>query len=286
MEDDACFAGYKVVVVGLGLMGGSLALGLKAHNQTILAVDPDPDTREYAFRNRIVDRVSADPGEIISEADVIILSAPVDAVLAFIPSLPGLHPGSPIILDLGSTKAQICQALTELPPRFEAVGGHPMCGKVEGGIMHADPAIFKGSAFAFTHLNRTRPHTQRFVEWLAEIIGAYPLWLDADTHDRWVAATSHVPYLLSSALALATPSEAFHLVGPGFLGLSRLAASPTSVMLPIIESNRENILESIAHFRQQLDEIEAILRREDYSEVGALLDRARRCRELLTGLHE
>ncbi len=282
MKDEDCFASLKFVVVGLGLMGGSLALRLKARNQYVMAVDPDPETRKFVLDNKIADRVSAEAVNLIPYADVIVLSAPVDAILAIIPTLPDLHPGSPILLDLGSTKVQICRSMSKLPQRFEAIGGHPVCGKEMSGIKNAAPTIFQGSAFAFTSTNHTTARTKRFADWLAVSLGAYPVWLEPENHDRWVAATSHLPYLISSTLTLVTPLEASSMVGPGFLSSSRLAGSLPSVMLPILETNREFVLESIAHFRGMLDAIEAKLRSEHYSAVLEILDQARRRKAALT----
>lgn len=282
--DEENFAKSTIVVVGLGLMGGSLALRLKARGCRIFAIDPDPGTRDYALFNHFAECVSADPAELVPFADVIILSAPVDEILAFIPSLPDLHPGSPIVLDLGSTKVQICKAFSNLPPRFESVGGHPMCGKAVSGIQNADPALFQGSAFAFTSISPITTAVRRFAVWLAEALGAKPVWLDPDIHDRWVAVTSHLPYLISSVLALVTPTEAFQLVGSGFLSTSRLASSPSSIMLPILETNREYVLEHIAQFRKQLDALENELEREQYPNLAEMLDQARKRKALLTTL--
>ena len=281
IQDDEDFASYKVVVVGLGLMGGSLAQGLKLKGQFIIAVDPDPDTRMYAVQNQVVDRISADPESLIPEADVIVLSAPIDAILDIIPSLPELHPGSPILLDLGSTKVNICQALKSLPARFQSVGGHPICGKEVGGISNATPSLFYGSAFAFTPFESTTDLARRYAEWLAKNLGAYPLWFSPEVHDRWLSVTSHLPYLLSSALTLLTPLEAASLVGPGFLSVSRLAGSRPAVMFPILETNRQYVLEAISDFRELLDEIETELRSDQRSTLPEILNQARNRRASL-----
>lgn len=275
MKDEGDFASFKIVIVGLGLMGGSLAHDLKRKGQFILAIDPDPDTRKYALQNQIVDRVSANPEGLIPEADVIILSAPVDHILRFIPSLPKLHPGSPILMDMGSTKVQICQALNTLPKRFQAVGGHPICGKEVSGITNAAPSLFHGSAFVFSSTDSTTDLSRCYAEWLARNLGAYPVWLSPQLHDRWVSVTSHLPYLLSSALSLVTPMEAASLIGPGFLSVSRLAGSRPDVMLPILETNRLNVLEAISDFRENLDEIESELRSDSSSALPEILNQAR-----------
>jgi len=257
---------------------------LRGHCRQILAVDLDLETREFALQEKIVAQISGDPAEIIPQADIIFLAAPVNAILEFIPQLPALHPGNPVIIDLGSTKDQICQVLNELPKRFEPLGGHPMCGKAAGGLAHAEAKLFQDTPFAFTPLSQTTERALKTAEELAAILGSQALWVGPKTHDQWVAATSHLPYLLATALTLSTPGEASHLVGTGFRGTSRLAGSPSSVMLPILETNRELVLEMIAHFRQELEELEKSLAQQDYTTLKILLDHGAEHRSILTGI--
>lgn len=277
------FTSLRVAVVGLGLMGGSLALGLRDSCREILAVEPDPLARELALREGMVSAISADPADILPQADLVVLAAPVGAILELIPRLPDLIPDATVILDLGSTKTLICQALERLPARFEAIGGHPMCGKAVGGLQHAEAGLFQGSPFAFTLLSNTSDRAVRVAQELAVVLDAYPVWTGPNTHDSWVAATSHLPYLLASALVLATPAEAAQLVGPGFRSTTRLAGSPSSVMLPILETNPEYVLAAIARFRQELDQLEDCLRRGDFDQLKAHLDRAAATQAALVG---
>jgi prephenate dehydrogenase len=282
MEEDF-FTSLRVAVVGLGLMGGSLALNLREHCKMLLAVDPDPATRQLATKENIVDRISADPAEIIPHADFVILAAPVDAILEIIPQLPGLHPGSPVILDLGSTKEKICQSLAGLPSRFEPIGGHPLCGKAMGGLPHADATLFQGANFVFSLLPNSTLRARLWASQLALTLGAQSIWSEPNPHDNWIAFTSHLPYLLSSALVLATPMEGSTLIGPGFLSTSRLASSPPSVMCPIMKTNRNHVLSAIASFRDQLDYVENALKSEDYMALREVLTQAVIKKTTLTG---
>ena len=272
----------RIAILGLGLMGGSLALALRGHCRALRASDPDPETLSLARKREVVDQVSPNPDEILSRADVVILAAPLNAILGLIDDLPTLHPGSAIVLDLGSTKTQVVEALESLPLRFDPLGGHPMCGKEVSGLANAEASIFRGATFAFTPLERTSPRARAFADGLARAIGSRPLWLDAATHDRWAAATSHLPYLLASALALGTPVEAAALIGPGYRSTSRVAATPAATMLDVLLTNRGNILESLARFRRQLDDLESKLSADETTALKQALDRgALRQRELV-----
>jgi prephenate dehydrogenase len=272
----------RIAILGLGLMGGSLALALRGHCQTLLACDPDLEALSLARQRGVVDEVSPDPAEILPRADVVILAAPLNTIFKLIDDLPTWHPGSAIVIDLGSTKSRVVEALKSLPPRFDPLGGHPMCGKEVAGLANAEASIFQDAAFAFTPLERTSSRARAFADGLAMVIGSRPVWLDPATHDRWTAATSHLPYLLAAALSLATPAEAAPLVGPGFRSTSRVAATPAGTMLDVLLTNRENILKSLVGFRQQLEDLEGKLARDETAVLKHALDQgALRQRELV-----
>jgi prephenate dehydrogenase len=255
-------------------MGGSLASALRDHVRELRAADPDLAALELANQLGVVHRISVDPSEVLPGSDIVILAAPVQAILELIKLLPDLHPGSPVVLDLGSTKTQICQAMEALPERFDPVGGHPMCGKETSGLSSAEADIFKEATFALSALGRTSQRARDTADQIARVIGAVPLWIDPEVHDRWVAATSHVPYLLANALTLATPIEAAQLVGPGFRSTSRLAASFAPMMLDVLASNWENIHQALRSFRVELDIIESTLAQKDHALLEEVLARS------------
>jgi prephenate dehydrogenase len=262
-------------------MGGSLALALRGRCAALLGIDRDPRVVELALARRVVDRASPDPAEILPAADFVILAAPVDAILALLADLPSLHPAGPVVFDLGSTKRAILQAMQALPPRFDPLGGHPMCGKERGGLENADPGLFTGAPFVLAPLDRTSPEALSLARQLVDAIGARPLTLDAATHDRWTAATSHLPYLLASALVLATPPEALALAGPGFRSSTRVAGSDPAMMLDILFSNPDNLVAALARLRAQLDGLEARLQAGDRAGLQDCLAAAARVQHSL-----
>ena len=264
----------RVAIVGLGLMGGSLALALRDHCHVLLGVDSNPDTLTLAHRRQFAKKISFNPAEILPEADVIILAAPISAILELIPILPELHPGSPVVIDLGSTKTAICHAMNQLPERFEPLGGHPMCGKETSGLRNAAANLYQGAPFAFTPVERTTERARAIAVQLARAVGAHTLWLEPETHDRWTAATSHLPYLASAALTMSTPQDCAPMIGPGFRSVTRLAGSSTSMMLDILTTNQKNVLEALGQLRQQLDQLEAAVRNGDRQRLQEALVKA------------
>ncbi len=272
----------KIAIIGLGLMGGSLALALKGHCAALFGIDPDPSVVKLAIERGVVENAGVDARLLLPEADAIILAAPVRAVIQLLGELPDLTPGEAIVLDIGSTKGQVIQAMQALPPRFDPVGGHPMCGKERSGLANADPRLFYDAPFAFIPLERSSPLATSFCSQLAATIGARPLWLDAETHDRWTAATSHFPYLMASALASSTPVDASPLVGPGFRSTARLADSSMPMMMDILATNRENVLAALSGFKNSLAQLESLLARRDFEGLEtALAQGARRYRALV-----
>ncbi|MDD5468246.1 MAG: prephenate dehydrogenase [Anaerolineales bacterium] len=274
-------ADLRIAIIGLGLMGGSLALALKGKCRQLLGFDADGSTRARAASMAVVDLVSADIREVMRLADLIALAAPVGAILDLLRRLPEIHAGRAVVLDLGSSKVEITQAMAQLPERYDPLGGHPMCGKERLGLANAEASLFQGATFALTPLQRTSPKARALAEQLARAVGAAPLWIDAQAHDRLVAATSHLPYLLSAALARLTPLEARPLVGPGFRSATRLAATPHSMMLDALRTNRHNLLEGLETMRRELELARELLADGSGPALQAYLEAAAARREAL-----
>ena len=276
-------AAQRVAIIGLGLMGGSLALALQGRVAALLAVDPDPEVCTLAVQQRFVERITADIEGIIHQADIIILASPVETILENIQLLgeqastasrtgAPLEPGKIILLDLGSTKQAVVEAMQSLPPAFDPLGGHPICGKETSGLKHAEANLYNGATFAFTALERTSPRARNLANSLAAAVGAVPVWIDATSHDLRVAFTSHLPYLLANALAGIISDEAAPFIGPGYRSTSRLASASPTVMLDILHTNRERVLEALHSYQQQVAVIERALAEGDFTRLTSLLE--------------
>lgn len=273
-QPDFNLAESKIAIVGLGLMGGSLALGLRGKCAALYGIDPHLPTLELALSQHIVDYADSDPAKLLTKVDMVILSAPVPAILTLLEQLPSFISNPCIVMDLGSAKHSIVEAMSRLPERFDPIGGHPICGKEKLSLANAERTLYYAAPFLLTPLERTSQRALSAANQIIEALGAKGKTLDAVEHDRILALTSHLPFLISSALALATPEDVTPFVGPGFKSTSRLAGTSSSMMLGVLQSNRENVLNALHGLQSQLAEIEAALSAEDFAKLEAILNEA------------
>jgi prephenate dehydrogenase len=211
---------------------------------------------------------------LLKTADLVILAMPVRKIIHVLAELPDLHSGNPVVMDLGSTKVDIVNAMSCLPARFDPLGAHPLCGKEKSSLAAADASLFKGSPFVFTRLERSSNQACNLAAQIAEAVQSKPLWLDAETHDRWVASTSHLPYLAACALVAATPIEASLLASSGYASTTRVSTTSPDMMLDVLITNRINVLAGLNSFRQLLDELQTYLDRNDFDALKGLLHQA------------
>jgi prephenate dehydrogenase len=281
MDGDGIFIKQNICIIGLGLMGGSLALALRGYCSRLIGVDLDSQTLTLARQKNIVDFATDSLPEALKQASLVILAAPVRTNLTLLKKIPTLHPKPLSILDLSSTKTAIVSAMDQLPDGFAALGGHPMCGKEKSGLSNADGKLFWDANFALTETARTTPALRALAGQMINIISAKPLWIDANTHDQWAAATSHLPYLIASTLAASTPTEAAPLVGPGFQSTSRLAGSDITMMMDILSTNHEQVLKALIRYKEMLDKIEIAMKNPE-NDLSTLLIQARQNKNRLT----
>ena len=273
-QPDFNLAESKIAIIGLGLMGGSLALGLRGKCASLYGIDPHLPTLELALSQHIVDYADSDPAKLLPEADLVILSAPVPAILTLLEKLPAYTPNPCIVMDLGSTKRLVVDAMSKLPERFDPIGGHPICGKEKLSLANAERTLYYAAPFLLTPLERTSSRALSAANQIIEALGAKGKVLDAIDHDRILASTSHLPFLISSALARTTPQDVAPFVGPGFKSTSRLAGTSSSMMLGVLQSNRENVLNALHGMQAELAQIESALSAGDFDKLESLLDEA------------
>jgi prephenate dehydrogenase len=268
----ASLSDARVAIWGIGLMGGSLAMSLQGKTAALYGIDPDEQVCRQAVGLKLFNRVNTQPAEILPQADLVILCAPLSLIPSLLKQLPKIHPGHAVVLDIGSTKNNILPLMVELPERFIPIGGHPMCGKEVRSLANACTDLYEGGSFALLRLSRTLPAVSKLVEALVRAVGAHPVWMDASEHDRWASVISALPFLAANCLSAVTPVEAAPLVGPGYKSTTRLAGESVDMMLHAVINNRENVLNDVRSFQSRLALIEKALETSDFERLRTLFE--------------
>jgi len=264
-----------VAVVGLGLIGSSMALALKEARPDVVVVgsDRDPMTVRKALERGVVTSASADLA-VVEMVDLVIVAAPILALRDVFAGLHSMVSGK-VVTDVASTKAAVMGWASAAG--IDLVGGHPMCGREAAGIDAADAALFKGAPWILT---RSEPAVIELVE----AVGARPVVMDAETHDRLVAGVSHAAFLLSVGYVLALSGqpdwpEASALAASGFRDMSRLAAGDPALSAGISRTNRIHMVEQLNAVTAALDRLRRHLEADDprlielFEEARAVRDR-------------
>jgi prephenate dehydrogenase len=260
-----------VAIVGVGLIGGSFALALKKAGFAgrIIGVS-SPATVRKALDRGVIDE-AADLEPALARAGLVYLSHSISRILELIPLTDALVRPGALITDAGSTKERIVRLALESVRRGVFLGGHPMAGRESRGVAAADAGLFRGHTYFLTPLNAgdlDLPPVRAFTDWLARI-GAVPCPIAAGRHDEIVALTSHLPQLLSTALASTVaarldPALARTAAGPALIDSTRLALSPYEIWRDILATNRESVdaalaacISNLVGFRERLDSLDA-----------------------------
>lgn len=249
----------KVAIVGLGLIGGSLALAVRQTWPSGLVIGVDDKTvLERAMVRHAIDVASDDP-VVMAEADLVVLAAPVRDNLAILADLEQHVPGAAIVTDVGSAKRGIVDAARALPSRLTFIGGHPLGGAPRGGIEHARPDLFRGRPWLFTPADDRHGDVLERLQQFVAGFGAIPKILTASAHDRLMAFLSHLPQLTASVVMHVVGDEigadGLALSGRGLADTTRLAASPSDIWRDICATNADEIRVALEALIQELQAI-------------------------------
>ncbi|MEE8443135.1 MAG: prephenate dehydrogenase/arogenate dehydrogenase family protein [Dehalococcoidia bacterium] len=241
----------KIAIIGLGLIGGSIGLGLKESRSPGLEVfgyDTDYEVGKRAVRRGAIDKAPWHLPDVVEGANMVILATPVMAIREVMETIAEMLSPGCVVTDTGSTKKAVMDWAEEyLPKEVSFVGGHPMAGKELSGINNADSKLFQGGRYVVIPDKRAKEDAVKSVLDLVDLLGARPYFLQAQEHDSYVAAVSHLPMILSTVLTSATaksPSwrEISKLAATGFRDVSRLASGDPVMHLDICVTNKESIV--------------------------------------------
>ncbi len=270
----------KVVIIGTGLIGGSLGLALKKQRLCgrVIGLSRRRENAVLAQKNGAIDEIAGSL-EAVSEADLVVLATPVDKIIDFGLRIRGKIRKDCIVIDVGSTKETIVSKLSPLIPNF--VGCHPLAGSEKRGAANLKENIFKGSLCILTPADRTSKRALSTVKLFWKELGARTVELSAKKHDQVLALTSHLPHFLAFSLINSVPEGCLRLSSNGLKDTTRLSASDPELWSEIFFSNRANLLAALTVFEIKLTALKLALKNNDRKKLAGILRQAQTKRKLL-----
>jgi len=277
----------KVAIVGIRLIGGSVALQLneKGIASSIIGVEANPRHAEQSLQLRLVDEIK-ELNDAIKESDVVALAIPVDQMVHVLPKVLDLVEQQ-IVFDMGSTKQLLIDVVKDHPNRSRFVATHPMWGTEYSGPGAAVRGAFENKAVVICNTAESDPDAVEWVKTMYEEIGMHLLEMEANAHDLHTAYVSHISHITSFALANTVLEKEreedaiFELASAGFESTVRLAKSNPAMWVPIFMQNRENVLDVLNEHISQLRKFKACLEKENYAYLQELIENANKIRRIL-----
>lgn len=278
----------KISIIGTGLIGGSIALKLKENNFTdfVCGIDQSEENLNKALELKIVDE-KADFEAGIKNADLIIISVPVDSAKKILPDVLDLINENQTVMDVGSTKSGIVDSIKNHPNRKRFVAFHPMWGTENSGPKAATKDSFTGKAAVICNKEESDENALEIVEQVINTLEMHPVYMNADAHDIHTAYISHISHITSYALANTVLEKEreedtiFQLASSGFSSTVRLAKSHPEMWVPIFRQNKENVLDVLNEHISQLRKFKSALEKENFDYLEELIRNANKIRGIL-----
>jgi len=277
----------RVAIIGVGMMGGSLGRALLSRGLAgeVVGFDAAPVALRAAKVLGAISRSAASLAEVVSGAELVVLAAPVGAVIKLLPEVARLADKGSIITDVCSTKLQILKAAETLPEGISFVGGHPMAGSEKDGVVALDENLLEKAVYVLTPVGKGRPEILKKMAVLVRRLGAVPLILGAKEHDELVAAISHLPHLAATALVRTVEEKReereglLKLAAGGFRDTTRVAMGNPKMWKDVYMSNRENIVPLLDEYIGQLERLRELTKLGDEDGLLAAFHDARNFRQ-------
>lgn len=282
----------RVSIIGLGLIGSSIARAVRVHMPTVRLTghDADPQVRAIADRLQLCDDIADTAGAAVTDADLVILCVPVGAVGAVAAEIAADLPADAIVTDVGSSKAGVAAALTAAIPPRQVVPAHPVAGTENSGPEAGFPSLFHGRWCILTPLDGGDPIAAARLAAFWEALGAQVETMTPEHHDLVLAVTSHLPHLIAytivgtaSDLETVTRSEVIKYSAGGFRDFTRIAASDPTMWRDVFLANKEAVLEMLQRFSEDLTALQRAIR---WGDGDALFDLFTRTRAIRRGIIE
>lgn len=278
----------KITVIGLGLIGGSMAIDLRAKGlaSSIVGVDNNPAHGKLAVELGLVDKF-APLEEAVKNADVVIVSIPVNAIQTFLPGLLDIIELKTVVIDTGSTKSAICKSVTTHPKRNQLVAAHQIAGTENSGPSAAFAGLFVGKTNIVCEKSKSSETALLKAQQLFDALGLNTIFMEAEEHDKHVAYVSHLSHVSSFLLGQTVldiekdEKNIFNLAGSGFASTVRLAKSSPEMWAPIFEQNSEYLSQALLEYIMHLQRFHYHLMKRDTKELLSTMKKANEIRRIL-----
>ncbi|MCB0516641.1 MAG: prephenate dehydrogenase [Chitinophagales bacterium] len=277
-----------IAVIGLGLIGGSLALSCRKNNfvQKVLGIDESATHAEQALALHLVDEIT-DLTTACTQANLLVLAIPVDAMVKILPKILDLATPNLVITDVGSTKQAVLESIAHHPKRNQFVAAHPMAGTEFSGPSAAFDTLFQNKACIICNAADSNPEAVAQVEALFRNIGMHLIYMNAAEHDIHAAYISHISHISSFVLALTvlqkekSDEAIFEMASGGFESTVRLAKSSAAMWTPIFLQNKNNILAVLDTYRHFLQQFYDAIAKTDAEKLNTLMQEANAIKPVL-----
>ena len=280
----------KVTIVGLGLIGGSMAIDLRKTGfaTELIGVDLDPHHAQRALERGLVDKL--EPEDVaFASSDLIILTIPVNALAALLPGVLDSVKSSAVVMDVGSTKAQICKSISQHSRRSQFVAAHPIAGTENSGPDAAFSGLFKKKTTIICDREKSSDHALDLVHRVFTALEMSVIYMQPEEHDKHVAYVSHLSHVSSFLLGQTVldiekdEKNIFTLAGSGFASTVRLAKSSPGMWAPIFEQNMEYLSQALQEYIIHLQRFQYHLMKKDTKELNRIMTEANEIRRILDG---
>ena len=276
-----------ITIIGVGLIGGSLAISLKENEfaDTILGVDIETKNLDKALRRRIIDEACT-LEEALKRSEILVLSTPMDVLLSLLPEILDKVEHQ-VVIDVGSTKEKLLQVVKNHPKRGRLVATHPMAGKEFSGPEAAIPNLFDHKCTVLCDTQDSDADAVALVEKMYQSLPMSIVYMDSKSHDLHTAYVSHISHLTSFALALTVlqkekdENRIFELASGGFASTVRLAKSSPAMWTPIFKQNKTHVLDVLNEHIQVLSQFKTLMEQNDFEAVNTLIERANVIKRIL-----
>ena len=281
----------KVVVIGIGLIGGSMVLDIKAlHPEaTILGMDANENHLQQAIDLGVVEK--AGTSEDLADADFVIVSVPVDVALVVLPQVLDAVGENTIVFEVGSTKLPICEAVANHPKRRNYIATHPIAGTEFSGPTAAIKGLFQGKTNIICEVEKTTFKLQEKALKLFMAMGMRIRYMDPQSHDKHIAYVSHLSHISSFMLGKTVidketeEQDIFDMAGSGFESTVRLAKSSPGMWTPIFKQNKQQVVKTLEEYISNLSKFKTLLENEDYDAIYQEMQSVNKIKEILNGIN-